>query len=851
MGKISSVLPLSAIITGCALLASCGGGSPTTVTNEILPTGISISPSPMVSLEVGKTQTFTASPTGHTYSFQSDNPSVVTVAANGDACAGTWNSLTSPQICTPGQPGMATVTASTQGVVTAGVTVYVHAPITSITISKVPGQTPTVSDSCLSRGAVHGPESWLFQANAFNGTADITSSVGPFSWQQINPGSSNIVNLGTPGNGTEGCLLSPGGQCLNLQTATANTPGVSQIYATVGGFNSHPIPIETCHIQSISLAAEGNPPSTTSFLVTSGASTTLNASVVDAAKQTITGVPITWSASNPISANHGTANNTGTVYGSTNTVTVSTEGAGTILASCTPPSCNGGITPSFPIYPQAAFSFNVQPATTTTAASPSVFATTTACTDPIRNPLTATCTPAVVPITRASTTAMFTAGAPVSLATTPNSFVYDNAGGTAYLGVETSNFSQQGLMVFSGSTPTNATNLSGKVLAVSPDQSSVILSNTADKPNQLFICSSCNVTGRVVAPFLISGATSAAFSPDSLKAYILAGNNAYVYSKVDPLEPLPPISGAGNDVVFHPQGNFAYVAGPTGLTTYRSCDNSLVDGGNVPTPNPALMVRALGDGSTLVVLDPPDITIISTSFPPQPTGLPSPDVCTGTINNPSSPPSFGLGQGSFIPSQFIVAPDDSRAYILGETSSGPPPARLPFIIAFNFATRTPSVISLSNSAVPLNAAISPDSSLLFVGADDGTVHVIDAVTGADTQQVTFTFPANALCVGPGSPPTQVPLSEIQVLAAAENGSTTTYSYRPVSGPVLKAGQSITISQMANGGNNGTFTIAALGIDPAGNATFTVTNSNGVSATGQSGLGVVPVACNPDMVAVKP
>src|SRR5579884_3119071 len=116
MGKFFSVVALMALIGSCILLPSCGSGSPTTVANEIPPTGVTISPSPVVSLEVGKTQTFTAGPTGHSFNFQSSNPTVLTIAGNGQACAGTWNSLSTPTVCTPGQPGTAIVTAIAQDV---------------------------------------------------------------------------------------------------------------------------------------------------------------------------------------------------------------------------------------------------------------------------------------------------------------------------------------------------------------------------------------------------------------------------------------------------------------------------------------------------------------------------------------------------------------------------------------------------------------------------------------------------------------------------------------------------------------------------------------------------------------
>jgi len=836
MGKFFSAISLVFLIVACGLLPSCGGGSPTTVSHEVLPTGVSLSPGPNVSLEVGQAISFTPAPATDTFTFQSSNPSIVTVANNGQACAGIWNSLTVPQVCNPGIAGTAQVTASTLGVTSSPVTIYVHAPITSIAITKVPGQPPTLRTDCISKGPVHGPEKWLFQAAAFNGTTDITASVGPFSWGQINPAFSNIVTLSTPPNGTQGCLLSPQGQCLNQQTVTAATPGIGQIYAGASGFNGQPISVETCRIQDISIAAAGDPPSITSFLVSSGASTALDATVTDTAGQNVPGVPLTWSASNPVSV--GASGTTSTVYGSIGTATASAAGQGTVIASCTPPTCNAGIKPTLPIYPQAAFNFDVR--STSTAASPTVYATTTAC-----NTTSATCRPTMVPITRPSTTSAFAAGAPIVLLSTPNSFVFDNSGGNAYLGVDSSDFSQDGLMIFSGTSVTQVLSTPGKVLAISPDRNSAIISDTFDSPNQLFICTNCSTSSRTVTTLLINGAIAAAFSPDSLKAYILtkpplpAKPTLYVYSKLDPLQTIP-LTSTTNDVAFHPEGGFAYLAGPsTAITPYRTCDNAPISGGVVNTANTPLIIRPLPDGSTLLVLDPPDIDLVSV------TSLTS-VLCTGTVTNTTN--SFNLGQGSFIPTQFFVSPDGSTAYILGDATPG---SRFPFVIVFNVGTQTTSLLSLSNSATPLSASLAPDGSLLFVGADDGTVHVIDTTSRLDTQQVTFPFPTNELCFGPGTPPTQVPQSQVRISAATQSGSTTSYTYSVISGFALKTGQSITISNMGDGGDNGTFTITGVGIDGAGNPTFTVTNSLGATATNQSGLGTVPISCNPDFVAVRP
>jgi hypothetical protein len=744
--------------------------------------------------------------------------------------------LTVPEVCTPGNPGIGQVTACSLGVTSPPVTIYVHAPITSIAISKVPGQPQTLRTDCISKGPVHGPEKWLFQAAAFNGNTDITQSVGPFSWHTINPGTGNIVTLSSLPNGTQGCLLSPQGQCLNQEIATATTPGVGQIYASAGPFVGQPISVETCHVNSISIAAApGNDPSITSFLVNSGTSTTMDATVTDIANQPVTGVPLTWSTSNPVSV--GASGVTSTVYGSRGTANASGAGQGTVIASCTPPACNAGIKPTLPIYPQAAFNFDVR-STSSTATSPTVYATTTAC-----NTTAATCTPTLISITRPSATAPFAAATPIGLLSTPNSLLFDRVPTSprAYLGVDSNDFNQKGLMIFDGSSVTQVRSAPGKVLAISPDGNSTIVSDTVDSPNLLFICTNCSSTSRTVTTFQISGATAAAFSPDNLKAYILAGNNLYVYSKLDPLQTIN-LGGAGTDVAFHPEGGFAYVAGPsTSLTPYRNCDNAPISSATLNTSNTPLLIRPLPDGSSLLVLDPPDIDVVSvTSL----TAL----GCSGTVTDTTN--SFDLGEGSFIPTQFFVSPDGATAYILGNSSAGPPPSRLPFVMVFNVNTQSASALSLSNSATPLSASLSPDGKLLFVGADDGSLHVIDTTSGLDTQQVTFPFPTNELCFGPGNPPTQVPLSQVTVSAVAQSGPSWAYTYSVISG-ALKVGQNITIANLSVGGDNGTYTITGFGTDSNGNPTFLVTNANGAPASNQSGLGTVPIACNPDLVAVKP
>src|SRR6266498_4139159 len=99
MGRFVSGTSLVCALAGCALLLSCGGSTVTRVTPNQVPAAVALSPTGNVGVEVGKTVNLGASATNsagnqitETFTFQSSNPSVVTVATNGTACAGTWDS---------------------------------------------------------------------------------------------------------------------------------------------------------------------------------------------------------------------------------------------------------------------------------------------------------------------------------------------------------------------------------------------------------------------------------------------------------------------------------------------------------------------------------------------------------------------------------------------------------------------------------------------------------------------------------------------------------------------------------------------------------------------------------------
>ena len=80
---------------------------------------VTLSPASSVSLDLGGTQTFSASArdsSGRTVfgtinflaSCTDQQPcATITIANNGQACAGSWDSLTNPVVCTPGVAGFA------------------------------------------------------------------------------------------------------------------------------------------------------------------------------------------------------------------------------------------------------------------------------------------------------------------------------------------------------------------------------------------------------------------------------------------------------------------------------------------------------------------------------------------------------------------------------------------------------------------------------------------------------------------------------------------------------------------------------------------------------------------------
>jgi trimeric autotransporter adhesin len=871
MGRLASAVAGILIVCGAGSLVGCSHSQAvSTATNGPVPAIITLTPSPTLSIEVGTTVSFTATPENSsatavttTVTYQSTNPSVLTVSTSGLACAGTWDSLASPTLCTPGPVGVAQVIATAQGVSSPATTVYVHQHIDSILVTPVPGQTPPVfgPGPCLSKG-----QSFKYQATALSQGSDITPTVGTFQWQAVNP---SVVSLATVPVASSVNGLQPG-QTL----ATANIPGTTTIFADINNTASAPFPFTTCAVQSITLAVDGA--ASNSVTVAPNGALTITATVIDTNHNSITGTFLTWCSSNPSSVSVGGSNcATGTT--TSFPATAQTAGGGaSVIASCTPPACNIGFEPALPIYPSYPYIPSQPPApvptlqplwvqvsisnngtTTTTAASTSTstWVTSTGC-GTLQG-----CVPEIAQITLSSpSTSSSSTGAGVALTSTlpatPNSLVFDPKGARAFLGTDRGELGTKGVMVLNptGGTSVLYPSAVGKVLAVSPDGTVAVLSDTVDTPNQVYIftCTgagsgTCGSTTSV--PLDITGATAAAFSSDGLKAFILANNgNAstlYIYSSLDALETVALSATApATDIAFQAEGGFAYIAGgaPAAVSTLAVCSDLAAPViTTTPTAGTPLLIRALPNGAMLA-LDPPgfDLLVPTVAVSSNGCSVPRPPYAPGGIDlSVSNAASFlNLGLGNFVPTQWIVSNDGSAAYLLANHTGS--------VLVSNLTQRTTAAIQLTGNVLPVQAALDPAGSNLYVAASDGSVHILDTLTENDIQQISLQQDLANLQTGLCGNVALPLAGTINITAAAESGSSTTYTYALSSVPALEIGTSIAVANMGNPGNNGTFTVESVG-----NGTFTVFNPAGVSASGQSGTGTFSFTCNPDLIATEP
>jgi hypothetical protein len=450
------------------------------------------------------------------YTYGTTNNQLVDISPTGYICAGTWNRNTGGGIadytyCNPPSPLPATgglpyqvayITASADSVTSNPVAVYIHPPITSVTLTtpSTGSSTGTVPGAaeCTSQGGIVQLDAQACYANSSNqqvllcAPASVTGSATPnlacplptLSNGQKAPLSSipscesSIGTLtfvaGTSSVGT----IDP-----TTNQITANQPGTTVITASIAGSGSSAGYFSTCPPASISVAlANGS----TSGTIAQGVAQNLTTTVYDTNNHLITGLSLAYQSTNPIDVSV-----SGGAIGTT------FPGTASLNAICQPAICNPAPINQIGLN-GTGLSISSNPVTVTVPGTASDYAWFSS---PGQSQY-------FVPIELLTGTV----GSNVKLPYVPNSMMMDRTGSDLYFG------SPRELMVYA--TSSNALSKQdpsapGVVLAVSPNNAQLLIN---DQARQLFYL--YNATAGGFTTFGGMGA-AAAWTPDSDTLYIV------------------------------------------------------------------------------------------------------------------------------------------------------------------------------------------------------------------------------------------------------------------------------------------------------------------------------------------
>jgi hypothetical protein len=672
------------------------------------------------------------------YTYGSSNLLLADISPTGAICGGIWNrnspgGIADFTICTPPTGaaaetcnstscGVATITATGAGVTSNPVPVYVHPPVTSIS---VPVQTACVSQN-------HPGPTLTATVTGPDGVAIPAANVGTITYTPVTSSVVTINNTSTTGTGVNG-------------TTTANLPGSTVVNASVAQVSAAAGYFYTCPPQSIALSINGS----TSAVVNPSTPQNITATVTDTNNVILSGLTLDFTSTRPQEIAVSAAGQVSATYAS----------ATAINAICQPTTCN----PS-PIG-QIGYLGNGTPV--------------------VSNTLNVTSTGrASTYLWMASTQSQYfsqidlTTGVPTSpikLPYIPNSMVVDQAGNNLYFG------SYRELMIYSaltnGLTQEN-TAVPGVVLAVSPDSTTVVINDQLRQVIYLYTVASGTGTSATAASVTSVGglATKATFSPDGKNVYIVGPNNLYVHNAnsgwstyslgtteqsctLNNNSPLsPPASGSpaydpfcGTDTTLTIPSVAAFIAGsPT--TAHSFCPNNTANPvyyppasiGTTATDTDKLAstndgthifgASAGGDNFTDIGLY-RDTNKDATGVPIGPCPAITGDALSLTTTVNQTPFPAGI-----IPSeidQVVADPDSTVAFVLYNSASAA--GKLPYYQPSSSlgTAGTLGTVQLSGTAqAPLAGIFSPDETILFVSTSgDNLIHYVSPTTLTDTQTI--------------------------------------------------------------------------------------------------------------------
>lgn len=682
-----------------------------------------------------------------TYASTDPTLSVVDVQpTTGRVCAGSWNRNSGAGVpdfsfCIPtNKTGTYGIVVSAGGANSNPLPVYVHAVVTNVILgppssaadcngtdpatncspaaystsatsctinpsngcctTPLPTSTAYVSNACLSQGVTGQLAARVYTASGTN----ISCQVGHLNYT---PQASSIVSIDQNG------------------VATAQAPGSTIITSNLSNAGSSAGFFSTCPPFSIALTAPGF---TGDATVNPNNPLPLNAVVKDTNGVILTGLTLEFVSTTPT-----------TIPGSS-TITPPFPGAAGITAICQPPSCNPAP------YNQIGLFGNGTP----------IISNNLKVTSPGKNStalyIGSTQSQYIVPVD--FTTNVI--GTPVRLPYVPNSMVISNDGSTIYMG------SANELMTFnalSNSLASQDATVMGQVLAVSPDNSTLVLT---DPTRQLvYLYSTTSGTTSAIETQYGGIGTRAEFSPDSQTVYITTGTadtscaatdvtvaaacvkpggQLLVHSALTGWSNITLDNGAiASDVAITVPSAGAFLAGPTTTARGQCPVTTTTTVNGLPSTTNVFFPQAYSGGPTTdrVVATNDGLHILGATAASNSLidlAIASPGVPTGacpqnglSFNNvtPGAPLTL-TGVAATAITGVDPTSDSSVAFITYTGTGGVLPYYVP-------GTGTLSNIQLSGTAIaPVTGVVSADNSTFFAGTSgDNDVHLIDRTTLID------------------------------------------------------------------------------------------------------------------------
>lgn len=670
--------------------------------------------------------------------------------STGAVCAGTWNRHSASgipdfTICTPPTgPGVAQVTASASAVTSNPVSIYIHPPITAITI---PTQQACVSQNqVLSNPQTGAQQPLTVGTNVFGPDGALIPSqyVGTVTYTPVN---ATIVNINNTTNGTTTTGSSTGTTTTSTVNglATALQPGSTVINASISGVTSAAGYFFTCPPTSINLSLNGSTGIPTPVTVTASSPQNLTSTIIDNTGATISGLALDYESTEPKQI----------AVSSAGTVTPSFPTTTTVTAICQPGTCNpapiniiGQLGTGLPITSNKVV-VNTPGRSSTKlwlASSQSSYFT------PID--LTSTGTPT-----------------PIKLPYIPNSMVLDNNGANLYFG------SYHELMVFNAATNTLAkedTNVPGVVLAVSPDSSTAVINDQVNQIIYLYNESKATFTS-------VGGlATRAEFSPDGKNLYIIGPNMLYIYNTATGWHYTANTNGGANvctnsqlnnnnnpatydpfcspDVTVTIPSVGPFISGAN-TTANGFCPNTTATPISDFYPLAATItaatdhLTATNDGDHILgaTASPAQITDVSVNVPTGVCPAAGLKYQQGTGTNPGDYTVNTTALSNISPSEItevVSSPASTIAFVTynSTSASGLLPSYTPSTtFGANGTLGSVQLATTPNYAgpqAPISGAFSPDDSTFFVGTTgDNLLHLIDVPSLTDTQTIDPKLPS--------------------------------------------------------------------------------------------------------------